>query len=83
MATYKVKRGDTLTSIAERHNTTVMKLCVLNNIVNPNRINVGQVLTLPPASGNKDYTAIGKKLDECLKDIDNLESVKELSKLLG
>jgi LysM repeat protein len=46
-ATYKVKRGDTLSAIAARFGTTVKVLAALNNISDPSRIHVGQVLQLP------------------------------------
>ena len=42
--TYKVKRGDTLTAIAKKYNTTVALLVKLNNIENPDLIYVDQVL---------------------------------------
>lgn len=45
--TYTVRSGDTLFEIAERFNTTIAKLVDLNNISNPDLINVGQVLVLP------------------------------------
>ena len=45
--TYKVKPGDTLTSIAAEFGTTAKTLATLNNIENPSLIRVGQVLTLP------------------------------------
>lgn len=45
-ATYTVKRGDTLSAIAKKYNTTVATLAKLNNIKNVNVINVGQVLKL-------------------------------------
>ena len=45
-ATYTVKRGDTLSAIAKKHNTTVAALAKLNNIKNVNVINVGKVLKL-------------------------------------
>ena len=44
--TYTVVKGDTLTKIAKRFNTTVKRLCELNNISNPNLIRVGQVLRI-------------------------------------
>lgn len=44
--TYTVKRGDTLSAIALRYNTTVNNLVKLNNIANPDYIIVGQVLKL-------------------------------------
>ena len=44
--TYKVVRGDTLSGIAKRYNTTVNYLAKLNNIANVNLIYVGQVLKI-------------------------------------
>lgn len=44
--TYTVVKGDTLTRIAKKFNTTVQKLCELNNISNPNLIRIGQVLKI-------------------------------------
>lgn len=43
---YRVAKGDTLTQIARRHGQTVQSLMRMNNISNPNRIRVGQVLTV-------------------------------------
>jgi peptidoglycan hydrolase-like protein with peptidoglycan-binding domain len=42
--TYTVRRGDTLTSIARRHNTRVQTLARLNNLDSPDIIRTGQVL---------------------------------------
>ncbi len=42
--TYVVQRGDTLSSIAMRFQTTVAKLAALNGIANVNRIYAGQTL---------------------------------------
>ena len=44
--TYTVQRGDTLSAIARRFNTTVSALASLNNIKNVNLIYVGQVLKI-------------------------------------
>ena len=44
--TYKVVRGDTLSGIAKRYNTTVNYLAKLNNIADVNLIYVGQVLKI-------------------------------------
>lgn len=44
--TYTVKSGDTLSSIANRHNISVSELNRLNNISNPNHIRVGQTLRI-------------------------------------
>jgi LysM repeat protein len=45
--TYVVQRGDTLTAIAARFQTTVAAIVQANNIHNPNLIYVGQVLIIP------------------------------------
>ena len=42
--TYTVQKGDTLSAIAKKHNTTVDALQRLNNIANSNLIRVGQKL---------------------------------------
>lgn len=44
--TYTVVKGDTLTKIANRYNTTVAALVKLNNIKNKDLIIIGQVLTI-------------------------------------
>lgn len=56
---YQVVAGDTLSSIANRFNTTVDELVSINNISNPNLIIVGQILKLKgnnsPSAGNSTY----------------------------
>lgn len=47
---YVVKRGDTLSEIAQEYNITVNQLVSLNNIKNPNLIYVGQTLKIPISS---------------------------------
>jgi LysM repeat protein len=49
---YVVQSGDTLGSIARRLNTTVAELMRLNSITNPDRISVGQKLTVPAAGAS-------------------------------
>lgn len=44
--TYTIKRGDTLTSIANTYGTTPSKLAALNNIKNPNLIYAGQIIRI-------------------------------------
>ncbi len=60
MSTYNVRRGDTLSAIAARFNTSVSALAKANHISDPNKILAGQKLTVPgkgdrfearPASG--------------------------------
>lgn len=45
---YQVKQGDTLTIIAKRFGVSTNELASLNNLVNPNLIQVGQVLLVSP-----------------------------------
>lgn len=62
--TYRVRSGDTLGSIASRAGTTISALVKLNGLSNPNRIRVGQELTLPapgsaaPAGGAAHHVVI-------------------------
>ena len=49
---YIVQRGDTLTSIAKRYNTSVQNLLRNNNIVNPNLIYPGQRLIIMKSTTN-------------------------------
>jgi lysozyme len=46
-ATYTVKAGDTLDRIAAHHNISAAALAQANHISDPNKISVGQVLTIP------------------------------------
>ena len=47
--TYTVEPGDNLTAIAERFGTTVDAIVEANDIEDPNVIDVGQELTIPPS----------------------------------
>lgn len=53
--TYTIKKGDTLSSIAKEHNTTVDALASSNNIQNKNLIYAGNTLQIPDggAGGNE------------------------------
>lgn len=55
--TYIVKRGDTLSKIANRYGTSVNNIVDLNNILNPNLIYPGQKLTV--LSSNINNTESG------------------------
>jgi murein DD-endopeptidase MepM/ murein hydrolase activator NlpD len=49
--THTVQKGDTLFSIAQRHGLSAAELAQYNNIEDPNKIAVGQVLELPQRQG--------------------------------
>lgn len=47
---YTVQEGDTLSSIAQKYDTTVHEIAVTNSIANPNLIYVGEVLKIYPGN---------------------------------
>lgn len=51
---YVIKKGDTLSSIAERSNTTVPALMATNSIKDPNKIFVDQKLIIPTELSNSE-----------------------------
>ena len=44
---YMIQRGDNLTKIAKKFNTSVSAICKLNKILNPNLIQVGKTIKIP------------------------------------
>lgn len=82
VSTYIVKKGDTLSQIAAKYNTTVNEIAKLNNIVDVNRISVGQALKLPQALDTSDKSVIAA-LSQCVEDIENLQSFKNLMNMMG
>lgn len=48
--TYVVQRGDFLRKIAQEYQVSISRIVELNEIANPNLIDVGQVLLIPPPS---------------------------------
>ena len=44
---YTIRRGDTLSEIAARYDTTVNEIATLNNISNPNLIYAGNIIRVP------------------------------------
>jgi LysM repeat protein/GH25 family lysozyme M1 (1,4-beta-N-acetylmuramidase) len=69
--TYKVKSGDTLSAIANKYNTTISKLLSINNISNPDKIYVGQVLEV---LGTVSETTLSGN-DYIIKSGDTLSSI--------
>lgn len=94
MATYTVKKGDTLSAIANKYKTTVHVLMSINkNISNANVIRVGQVINLPtPVTGKpeapttkpveKDLAAIGRAFNACIAAVEKLPEFIVLENLL-
>ena len=61
---YIVKPGDTLTKIADEHETTVDEILALNNLSDPNTIQIGQELRIPSLLGPPDAGLEGSATSE-------------------
>lgn len=57
-SSYTVQSGDTLSQIALRYGTTVETLVALNTLPNPDILEVGQVINLPPSSTVRGSTEL-------------------------
>jgi len=55
-ATHTIKRGETLGVIAKKYGLTASALATHNGIANPNRVKVGQKLTIPAKTDTITYT---------------------------
>lgn len=72
--TYKVVKGDTLSELAVKFNTTVAKLVSLNNIKDPDLIIIGQVLRL---NDNAPTTSTRSSSNRCTIDLFGIQSNTE------
>jgi len=92
--TYTVKKGDTLSEIAQKYNTTVKALQSLNNIKDPNKIYVGQKLKISGGASkvlnNKQYytiksgdtlSGISKRFNTSIKTLQNWNGIKNANKI--
>ncbi|RDY28203.1 LysM peptidoglycan-binding domain-containing protein [Romboutsia weinsteinii] len=73
---YTVQPGDTLSQIAQKYNTTVSSIASLNNISNPNIIDIGQVLKIDEgnkttATPSSQYISYRVKSGDTLSEIAN------------
>ncbi|PCJ25338.1 MAG: hypothetical protein COA96_07640 [SAR86 cluster bacterium] len=59
---YVVERGDSLSVIARRFNTTVTRLTSLNQLASRNRIQIGQRLLLPQDNSNATQAAMASQV---------------------
>ena len=60
---YVVKKGDTLSAIASKYNTNYKSLAEYNNIKDPNKIYIGQIIKIPNKTAPTPTTYIVKKKD--------------------
>jgi LysM repeat protein len=56
--TYQVRRGDSLTRIAQQFHTSVPAIVALNRIIDPDALTEGQQLTMPPPSAVRIKTRL-------------------------
>jgi LysM repeat protein len=49
---YTIQKGDTLSALAKRFNTTVEVLARTNNIKNPDKIYAGKTLSVPSSTSS-------------------------------
>ena len=87
-STYTVKEGDTLSEIAETHNTTVEKLAENNHIDNIHMIYVGQELVIdgpaaPVASASTTYEAPAAQDETVLATVAETTEVEEETPVVG
>lgn len=83
--THTVKKGDTLSAIAQKYGTTVEALVASNGIKNKNLIYTGQMLTIPTAQTSKpdNTNLVYNALVTCLDAIEDLPEYKQLEALLS
>jgi len=48
--TYTIQKGDTLRKIAQQHQVSIAQIATLNDLINADLIDVGQILLIPPPS---------------------------------
>lgn len=66
---YTVKRGDTLSNLAKRYDTSVGSLLTLNGIPNPDLIYVGEILRIHPGNSEDFCNTVTVKQGDTLSRI--------------
>lgn len=83
---YTVKRGDTLSQIAQAYGVTMVSIVTANGIKNPNKITVGQVLNIPtetkPSTPPPNYTAIGRQVEKVVEKVEKLPEFQDLLEMM-
>ena len=70
---YRIRKGDNLSQIAARYDTSVQSLMALNNITDPNSLQVGQVLIIVPCETAIDTPVVsGKETTHVVQKGENL-----------
>lgn len=85
--TYTMKKGDNLSTVAQKYGVSVSDIIKANNIKNPNKVAVGTKLVIPPKT--KKYTVqkgdtltgIAKKFGTTLSALKSANNIKDTDKL--
>ena len=85
--TYTMKKGDNLSTVAQKYGVSVSDIIKANNIKNPNKVNVGTKLVIPPKT--KKYTVqkgdtltgIAKKFGTTVAALKSANNIKDTDKL--
>jgi LysM repeat protein len=75
MATYTVKKGDTLSAIAKKYGTTYQDLAKNNGISDPNKINVGQKLNVGGTTPTTTKTNNNKSNNKNVTNTNNKSNI--------
>lgn len=74
-STYKVKSGDTLSSIARKNGTTASQLMKANGMSNPNKLRVGQILKISASAPTRKATSSHSSGNHTVKAGETLYSI--------
>lgn len=85
--TYTMRKGDNLSTVAQKFGVSVSDIIKANNIKNPNKVNVGTKLVIPPKT--KKYTVqkgdtltgIAKKFGTTVATLKSANNIKDTDKL--
>ena len=85
--TYTMKKGDNLSTVAQKYGVSVSDIIKANNIKNPNKVNVGTKLVIPPKT--KKYTVqkgdtltgIANKFGTTVAALKSVNNIKDTDKL--
>jgi len=82
-AKHRVKKGQTLSTIAKRYKTTVKAISRLNNIKNPRKLRAGQLLKIPGgyvASAQKNTPKSGKQSSSSTHQVKKGQTLSTIAK---
>ncbi len=85
--TYTMRKGDNLSTVAQRYGVSVSDIIKANNIKNPNKVYVGTKLVIPPKTikytvrKGDTLTGIAKRYGTTVAALKNANNIKDTDKL--